>query len=230
MACRQYKHGSFRDFADVVTPESSLTLHWPGRPALKLLAFDDGRQGLRDLALGHALLECCEAGQAPRLERVEGNEYHLAPQAVAPVGTNAAALPLRLDPELILKSMADFIHAAGRWDETGCFHRAALFDVALQCFIHSVEDIGRHNCIDRIAGHCLVQGLQPAGLGLFVSARTTGSLAAKIVRAGFRLIVSRSAVTTAGIHSAAAAGATLVGFARTDRFTVFTDSAQRFGD
>jgi FdhD protein len=52
------------------------------------------------------------------------------------------------------------------------------------------------------------------------------------MRAGFRFIVSRSAVTTASVDMAASAGVTLVGFARDRerRFTVFTDAAARVLD
>lgn len=241
--CRQFKLGVFRAFSDVIAPEIALELHWPGRSPRKLLAFPEN---IQDLVVGHALLECCEPGQSARLDRVDRVEssqtggavtdrYFLTPQP-APVPTAfAPATPTRIAPKRILDAMAAFIAATGRWDHTGCFHRAAFHNLAALAnedtiaFDYCVEDIGRHNCIDRLTGYCCAQGLDPAALALFVSARVTGSLADKIVRAGFRCVVSRSAVTTAGVSIADAAGLTLVGFARADRFTVFTDAAQRFG-
>ena len=64
-----------------------------------------------------------------------------------------------------------------------------------------------------------------------VSARLTSSLCAKALRAGFRILVSRSAVTSAAIHMCLEAGATLVGFARTTerRFTLFPAEPERLG-
>jgi len=123
--------------------------------------------------------------------------------------------------------MAAFISSPGRWEGTGCFHRAALFDPGSRTFARRAEDIGRHNCLDRLAGYAAREDDSLARYALFVSARMTASLAAKAARAGFRMIVSRSAVTTAAIDAAQDAGVTLAGFARENRFTVFADPAER---
>ncbi|WP_051445106.1 formate dehydrogenase accessory sulfurtransferase FdhD [Desulfocurvus vexinensis] len=223
LACRQFKDGAWRDFADTVTPEAPVVLHWPGRDPVRLWAF---AEDLDALALGHALLELCRPGQRPRLVQRKGDEFLLAPDT-APAPAPAPG-PLPLEPAQVLDAMAGFIQAGGRWDDTGCFHRAAVFDPGARRFVHHVEDIGRHNCIDRLAGWALESGEPLPGRLLFVSARATASLAAKAARAGFGAMVSRSAVTTAGIAAAAGAGLSLAGFARAARFTVFTDPAGVF--
>ncbi len=217
---RQFKNGAWRDFEDVVTPEERIVLHWPGRAPKVLLAFPEDRE---HLALGHAMLEFCEPEQHPRLVGREGRDFFLEPIPAQPMQGQAGFPPLH--PETVLERMGEFIEAGGRWDETGCFHRAALFDPAGRAFIRQVEDIGRHNCLDRAVGHCLERGLSTRGLAVFVSARATGSLVAKAVAAGFPLLVSRSAVTMAGLETARDAGMSLLGFARQIRFTVFTDQA-----
>ena len=217
---RQFKDGVWHDFEDVVTVEERVLLHWPGRAPVNLLAFPEH---LEALVLGHALLDCCEPGQVPCLVKAGEREFFLEPVADTRPGNVKDIEPLA--PELVLEQMGAFIEAGGRWDDTGCFHRAALFDPVQNAFIHHVEDIGRHNCLDRVAGHCLAKGISLGSLVLFVSARATGSLVAKAVRAGFPMMVSRSAVTIAGLEAAEAASLTLVGFARRIRFTVFTDSS-----
>jgi FdhD protein len=224
---RQFKDGAWRNLEDVVSPEIPVLLHWPGAPPKRLWAFP---HETATLALGHMLLDVCRPGQVPELvERAGEHEYRLAPAQAPPERSPAAPFP-PLEPQDLLRHMAAFIEAGGRWDMTGCFHRAGVLDPAAGVFLHQVEDIGRHNCIDRVAGWCLAQGLDPAGLALFVSARVTASLAGKIARAGFPFVMSRSAVTTAGIAAAQDAGMTLLGFSRVVRFTVFHDPEGRVLD
>lgn len=218
---RQFKQGTWRDLEDLLAPEEVLRIHWPGQQPKELLAFPDGENAWRRLALGHALLDICPPGQRPVLRSVQDADFHLEPED-APVASGAAAFA-PLEAGVLLERMGEFIQAEGKWEHTGCFHRMALFDPIAGAFVAQVEDIGRHNCLDRLAGFCLEQDISPQGLALFASARATGSLVSKAVRAGFALLVSRSAVTTAGMRRAEQGGLTLVGFAREIRFTVFAD-------
>jgi FdhD protein len=122
------------------------------------------------------------------------------------------------------------VAGAGNWEATGCFHRAGILDPGAGRFLKVVEDIGRHNCMDRLAGWMLAAGAAPSGLALFASCRFTASLLAKVVRAGFGLAVSRSALTTAALDLARSQGLALAGFAREGRFTVFHDPAGVIAD
>jgi FdhD protein len=115
----------------------------------------------------------------------------------------------------------------GHFNTTGCFHRAALYDPATRAFIHHTEDIGRHNCLDRLAGWAFDQRLTPSAFALFVTARATASLVTKAVHSGYGVMISRSAVTTGAVALARAAGMTLIGFSRENRFSVFTDPHAR---
>jgi len=81
--------------------------------------------------------------------------------------------------------------------------------------------------VDRLVGLALTQGID-LGQGVFFgSARITFSLLQKLVKAGFKVLVSKSAVTTASVKLAREKRITLVGFAREERFTVFSDELQR---
>jgi len=229
VACRQFKGGTWRDLTDVVTPEVRLTLVLDGAEK-RLWAHP---ADLEDLALGHALLDLCPAGRIPVLDRVEGDRFILHTEAGLAPGASRTRGPLPGGPLAapeILARMEEFIAGAGNWEATGCFHRAGVLDPRAGKFLRVAEDIGRHNCLDRLAGWMLAAGAVPSGLVLFASCRFTASLLAKVVRAGFGVAVSRSALTTAALDLAREQGLALAGFAREGRFTVFHDPDGRIAD
>ncbi|TVM33715.1 formate dehydrogenase accessory sulfurtransferase FdhD [Oceanidesulfovibrio marinus] len=233
---RQYKDGEWRTIDDVTSPEVQVELVWPGAPVRTLWAYP---RDLSRLALGHAFLELCAPGEIPAIEREEERRFTLAPSSCAKGQSgNGTDIPQKypltirhLHGDEMVSRMQEFMGSEGRWNWTGCFHRAGLFNITDGTFLDIEEDIGRHNCIDRLAGWCVQNGLNcPArkSLALFVSARVTGSLAAKIARAGFGCVVSRSAVTEAAIVTARSTPFSLAGFARDNRVTIFTDPNSRF--
>jgi FdhD protein len=220
LACRRYQNGAFQELSDLVSPEVPVFVRFPGRPDTRLWAYPVDLAGL---ALGHARIEWCAPGEEPVLTGREDSLYILGVRPAAPAG--AADWPAPMAAPSVLATMQSFISACGLWDGTGCFHRAAAYDPASGAFLARAEDIGRHNCLDRLAGWALGAGQELGRLALFVSARITASLMDKARRAGFRVLVSRSAVTTASVDAAREHGLTLIGFARSEeaRFTVFND-------
>jgi len=218
LPCRQFKDGAWRDFEDDAAFEVSVSVDVRGLGEKLLWAFPTD---LPSLVRGHALLDLAPPGTAPRLEQTGERAFAVTFEPGQP--PEGAPWPGPLTADDILEAAARFMDMAGRWDATGCFHRAALFDPRDKAFLRHVEDIGRHNCLDRLAGWALGAGVATAGRVLYVSARATASLVAKAVTSGYAAMVSRSAVTSAGVEQAAAAGMTLVGFSRENRFSVFTD-------
>jgi len=222
LPCRQYKNGAWRTFEDDAAAEHRVTLRFEDGGSKNLWAFP---ACLTDLALGHPLLDMPRQGLLPEATPVDGYVFDIR---YVP-GELPAAKPWdgQLSAEDILTGAASFMAMAGHWDATGCFHRAAVYDPSVRNFAHHVEDIGRHNCLDRLAGWALAKGRPLGGMVLFVSARATASLVGKAVRSGYAVMVSRSAVTTAGVEAAREAGMTLVGFSRENRFSIFTDPHER---
>jgi FdhD protein len=173
-------------------------------------------------------------GLPPAEVRERDGAWHvtLLPSTVpSRTGVETFALP---QPADILAHMTEFIHAHGFWGGTSCHHRAALLHAATGIFAHMTEDIGRHNCLDRLAGHIALSGgcgrMEPAEYILFVTARISASLYCKARRLGVRCIVSRTAVTSASIEMAQKQGVILIGFCRPEeeRLTVFSDPQGRF--
>lgn len=222
LPCRQFKDGAWRSFHDEAAPEVPLTLDLEDGGERKLWAYPDG---LAELALGHALLDLSPRGAIPSIEELGPQKFRV--RFTSGSTPEATAWPGPLTAQDVLHGAARFMEMAGRWDATGCFHRAALYDPAGKAFAHHVEDIGRHNCLDRLAGWAFSRGRPLGGQVLFVTARATASLVAKAARSGYAVMVSRSAVTTAGVEQARAAGMALVGFSRENRFSIFTDPRER---
>ena len=123
--------------------------------------------------------------------------------------------------------MKDFIAMNGKWDKTGCFHRAGLYNPTSKEFI-VIEDIGRHNCVDKLKGHTVINNINISEYYLFITARITSSLYQKIRRAGINTIISRSAITSASLTSARKDDITLAAFCRPeeDRVTLFHNGMQ----
>ena len=198
---------------------SALLWAWPQAPAL--------------LALGHVLLDRVPSSHSlhrtATVEAEPDGAFHVRIGSDLPGGPPSA--PKSWSADSLFQAMHAFISAGGHWDDTGCFHRAGVFDPLADRLVYRSEDIGRHNCVDRLAGWSVSHQIPLSDKVLLVSARLTSSLCAKALRAGFRILVSRSAVTSAAINMCRATEATLVGFARTAerRFTVFTDEPERLG-
>lgn len=86
------------------------------------------------------------------------------------------------------------------------------------------EDIGRHNCFDKISGILLRDDkLELAEKGLlFVSGRISSEIVTKVIRLGVPVIVSRSTPTTSAVKLAKQYNVTLLGYVREDKGIIYT--------
>lgn len=85
-----------------------------------------------------------------------------------------------------------------------------------------VEDVGRHNAVDTIAGLMLLHGLRADDKIFYTTGRLTSEMVIKTVRMGLPILVSRSGFTAWGVELAQRAGLTLVGRARGRRFVALS--------
>ncbi len=81
-----------------------------------------------------------------------------------------------------------------------------------------MEDVGRHNAIDKIAGYMFMKGIAAEGKIFYTTGRLTSEMVIKTVQMGVPILVSRSGFTAWGVDLARRANLTLIGRAKGRRF------------
>jgi FdhD protein len=134
-----------------------------------------------------------------------------------------------LDPVVLAGLGASVSPAQDRFAATGARHAAAACTADGEVLVVR-EDIGRHNAVDKVVGHLLLDGALPAtGLVLWVSGRASFEMAQKAWAGGFAALVSVSAPSSLAVATAERAGLVLCGFARDGRLTIYSAADRLVG-
>jgi FdhD protein len=108
------------------------------------------------------------------------------------------------------------------YKSAGSVHACALFyGEELQLF---VEDVGRHNAVDTIAGWMALQSTPPTGEKIFyTTGRLTSEMVIKSAQMGVAVVVSRSGITQMGLDVAQRVGLCAIGRATNQRFLCYAN-------
>ena len=129
---------------------------------------------------------------------------------------------VRLDPDAVLRTA--WLYALTRKINTapslylaaGAIHGCVLCEEDRPLLY--MEDVGRHNAVDKVAGYMHLNGVSPRGKIFYTTGRLTSEMVIKTVQMSIPILVSRSGFTAWGVELARQANLTLVGRAKGKRF------------
>jgi FdhD protein len=139
------------------------------------------------------------------------------------------AIRLRQDVALTEETLYGLLDAVRRhetiYKSAGAVHGCALADG--ENILHFVEDVGRHNAVDAIAGLMWLEGIDGSDKIFYTTGRLTSEMVIKAAQMQIPFLVSRSGLTEMGYRIAAKVGLTMLGRAVNKHYLLFT-GRQRF--
>jgi FdhD protein len=130
---------------------------------------------------------------------------------------------IRFELAEIMDRMAAFTQESGLYRSMGGVHSLLLDTPGLSVF---AEDIGRHNCLDKVTGSLLKDGLIALSRDavVYISGRVTSEIMTKLIRLGAPVIVSKSTPSVSAINLAIQYGITLLGYVKNNTGCVYSGS------
>ncbi len=128
----------------------------------------------------------------------------------------------KLDPDAVVRTswiyrLAKTINTTpSLYLEAGAIHGCVLCEEDRPLIY--MEDVGRHNAVDKIAGYMFLHDIPAAGKLFYTTGRLTSEMVLKTVQMNIPILISRSGFTAWGVELARQADLTLIGRARGRRF------------
>jgi FdhD protein len=127
---------------------------------------------------------------------------------------------LRVEAGVVMANMRKFLRSSEEHRHTGGVHSCALMD-GEDILVH-MDDIGRHNALDKIVGAALMRGISLNDKALLTSGRISSEILSKVLQAGVPVIISRGAPSDQAVRIARMVNLTMVGFARRGRLNAYS--------
>lgn len=130
---------------------------------------------------------------------------------------------LKVNKEIIFTLSEKLKQMQTIFNNTGGIHAAALFKLNGELLL-TMEDVGRHNALDKLIGSLL--SLNKLNIAkeavLFLSGRASFELMQKATMAGIKIVCAVGAPSSLAVNTAEEFGITLIGFLRTGRFNIYS--------
>lgn len=130
------------------------------------------------------------------------------------IGIEPIHSEITLDPQLLRQSFRRLQPPNSLYARSRGVHAAGLLNPQTEELIAIVEDVGRHNTIDKLTGCCLKHGLETRDRVLLVTGRISSEMMRKTAVMGCPIVASRTSPTSLSVEMAQAWNITLVGYIR----------------
>jgi FdhD protein len=131
-----------------------------------------------------------------------------------------SALVARITQETLTQILDQMRQRQSVHKQAGSVHGCALFKGSDMLVF--VEDVGRHNAIDTIAGWMAMHGIEGGDKVFYTTGRLTSEMVMKSAKMGIPIVASRNGVTAMGHELATKLGITLFGRAANRHFLCYS--------
>lgn len=138
-----------------------------------------------------------------------------APQEVKPILNGGL-----ISPQAIIRMVSDLFEKQQIYKQVGGVHTSILSDGTNSIIM--AEDIGRHNTLDKIAGRYILERANLEKKILITTGRVSSEMLQKAARISASIVISRTSPSSLSIKMADEWGITLIGYARRDKFNIYT--------
>lgn len=120
----------------------------------------------------------------------------------------------------VLEKMREFQHSSDLYKTTRGIHSCGLYSGSELLYL--MEDIGRHNTVDKILGYAMSNKIDLSETLLITSGRVSSDMLTKVIKARIPILVARSIATDSAIAMAKKYNVTLIGYVRDKSMIVYT--------
>lgn len=217
----RYIGGEYVPLRDLMVHEKTLRLEISGMAVRTLYC---SPSELRELVVGHlytqGYIRCLDDILSLELDEESGSAKVQLSAGQGPLVSSPLEDSCCFDPEILLANQQWFYDNSTLQKATAGTHRCALCDDSgthLACI-----DISRHNCMDKLAGKALLNGISLEDKYILTSGRIPMDMIQKVAAIRVPMIVSRSTPTIAAVETARSRNITLLGFSRENRFNIYS--------
>jgi len=138
------------------------------------------------------------------------------------VGIKPLQSALRIQPKMLHQAFRKLQPPNSLYARSRGVHAAGLLDPQTGELAAIVEDVGRHNTIDKLTGCCLKHSIETQDKVLLATGRTSSEMMRKAAVMGCPIVASRTSPTSLSVEMARSWNITLVGYVRTGGMRVYS--------